>query len=296
MRYPIAPQACKITCYIIMACYNFLCMINPENIKLIASDIDDTLIPGGELSISKRTKEALLSAQRKGIKVLIVTGRHYKYLPKTLFDDLPMDVIGTINGACLTDREGNTIAKFPMSEEVMNTITDIAIKHDLGLGFKFEDAIVTYSNHELFVSRYLRKGLESDSKIIDDTKKRKHHLEFGLPLGMFIVGVEDDVIEEYRKALPDLVFSYSYTRGCDVYLRSVSKVTAVEKVLEMEGLTWNNVIAFGDAANDTPMIQKAGIGVAMGNGKDDVLEVADIVAPDTRNDGVAQVLEELNIA
>lgn len=270
-------------------------MFYAENIKVIASDIDDTLIPGGNTSLSPRNKEALLKAKDKGIKILIITGRHYKFLQKSLFDELPMDLIGTINGACLTDREGNTIAKFPMKEEHMNIITDLAIEHNIGLGFKFEDRIVSYANHEKFVNGYIRKGMESETSVLDDTKERKHHLEHGYPLGTFLIGADDEVMQEYSKKIPDLVFAYSFRGGYDVYEKSISKATAIEKVLEMEGLTWNNVIAFGDAANDTPMIQKAGIGVAMSNSKDDVQEVADIIAPSCEEDGVAQVLEELGI-
>ena len=44
------------------------------------------------------------------------------------------------------------------------------------------------------------------------------------------------------------------------------------------------------------MIQKAGIGVALGNAKDDVKDYANIVADTCANDGVAKVLEELGLA
>ena len=43
------------------------------------------------------------------------------------------------------------------------------------------------------------------------------------------------------------------------------------------------------------MIAKAGIGVAMGNSKDDVKEYADIIADTCENDGVAKVLEDLKL-
>ena len=68
------------------------------------------------------------------------------------------------------------------------------------------------------------------------------------------------------------------------------------RVLKEKGYTWENVIAFGDAGNDIPFIQKAGIGVALGNAKDDVRQYADIIADTCANDGVAKVLEELGIA
>jgi hypothetical protein len=50
---------------------------------------------------------------------MINTGRHYTFLQPSLFDDLPMDLIGTINGACLTDRSGTVLEKHPMSKENM---------------------------------------------------------------------------------------------------------------------------------------------------------------------------------
>ena len=55
------------------------------------------------------------------------------------------------------------------------------------------------------------------------------------------------------------------------------------------------MIAFGDAGNDIPFLQKAAIGVAMGNGQDGIKEAADIIAPSISEDGVAYTLEKLGI-
>ena len=52
----------------------------------------------------------------------------------------------------------------------------------------------------------------------------------------------------------------------------------------------------GDAGNDTCMIEKAKIGVAMKNARDDVQKYADILADSCENDGVAKMLEQLHIA
>lgn len=69
----------------------------------------------------------------------------------------------------------------------------------------------------------------------------------------------------------------------------------MEAALRAYDLKWENVIAFGDAGNDTPFLKPAAIAVAMENGKDDVKSVADIIAPPCKEDGVAKVLEELNL-
>lgn len=267
---------------------------NIENIKLIVVDIDNTIIPSGVQEISPRLREDFHKAMEKGIKVMINTGRHYTFLQPSLFEDLPMDLIGTINGACVTDRNGNIIEKHPMKKEHMEGITDICINNDIGLGFKFEDRIVTYANHQKFMDGYVQKGAPWESTVLDDTKERKHHEEHGYPLGTFIIG-DESAVKPFVNSIPELQFAWSFRHGFDVFLKNVNKATSVNRVLKEYGLSWENVIAFGDAGNDTPFIEPAYIGVALGNSKDDVKEHADIIAPDCKDDGVAVVLEELEI-
>ena len=53
------------------------------------------------------------------------------------------------------------------------------------------------------------------------------------------------------------------------------------------------ILAIGDSENDVAMLQTAGVGVAMGNAKEHVREIADVVAPDNEHDGVAWTVERL---
>ena len=268
--------------------------MNMDDIRLVVCDIDNTLLPSGANALSRRTADALRAVIASGRKLLICTGRHYTLLPESFFEDLPMDIIGTINGACLNKRDGTIIEKHPMSKEAMETITDICIHHNIGLGFKFEDAIVTYANYDRFIHGYVRDDPKEKAKIINDDANRTHHLEHGYPLGTFIIGDEKD-IEPFVGTIDELVFAWSYRNGYDVFLKAINKSGAVESVLKMYGMTWDNVIAFGDAGNDTPMIEKAKIGVALGNAKDDVQAHADLVAKPCVEDGVADMLERLEI-
>lgn len=291
--YPIELRKQNPLNYFSTYCYNFD-MTKTDNIRLIVCDIDNTVLPYGEKRISERLKNDLNKAEEKGIFVMIDTGRHYTFIPPSFFEDLPMKLIGTINGACLTDREGHTLEKDAMSVDDMNQLTRICEENNIGLGFKFEDAIVTYANHDKFVKGYCTDDYFA-AKVLNDDAKRTHHLEHGCPLGTFIIG-DEEVIEPLKHSIDDLVFAWSAKHGYDVFLKRVTKATAVEHVLKRLNLTWDNVIGFGDAGNDTPFIEKAAIGVALGNSKDDVKEHADIIADDCRNDGVAKVLEELHLA
>ena len=77
-----------------------------DNIRLIVCDVDNTIIPSREEAMSRRLADDFRKAMDQGIHVIVNTGRHYTFLQESLFDDLPMDLTGTINGACITDREG----------------------------------------------------------------------------------------------------------------------------------------------------------------------------------------------
>lgn len=269
-------------------------MHNIDSIRMIVCDIDNTIIPAGEKAISRRLAQDFHQAIDKGIKVVINTGRHYTFLQDSLFDDLPMERIGTINGACVTTRDGTIIEKHEMSLENMNTITKLSIDNHIGLGFKFADAIVTYANHDKFIDGYVGRNSQNIHKVINDTQHRTYHLQHGCPLGTFLIG-DERIIEPFNQMIPDLKFAWSYKDGYDVFLKSINKSTSIERILKDYGLKWENVIGFGDAGNDTAFIEKSAIGVAMGNSKDDVKQHCDIVAPDCKEDGVAIVLEQLGI-
>ena len=128
---------------------------NTENIKLIVCDIDSTIIPAGQHEISPRLRE--------------------DFHKPSLFDDLPMEIIGTINGACVNRRDGSVIEKHPMSEAQMNAITLLCLEKGIGLGFKFEDRIVTYANHRKFVEGYVQKGTPYELTVLNDTYIRLAH-------------------------------------------------------------------------------------------------------------------------
>lgn len=262
-----------------------------DNIKLIVCDVDGTLLPNKQDTLSRPTVRALHRAVENGYRVMICTGRHYTLIPPSFFKDLDMEVIGTINGACLVRRDGSVIEKHPMSLEDMEGITRICRENGIGLGFKFEDAIVTYANYDKFMKGYAR-GPHDYEVILNDDASRTHHLKHGCPLGTFIIG-DESVIAPFAETMPDLVFAWSMRNGFDVFLKSITKATSVERVLKDNHWSWDNVIAFGDAGNDTPMLERAAIGVAMGNSKDNVRDVADLVADTCERDGVAKMLNEL---
>jgi hypothetical protein len=66
----------------------------------------------------------------------------------------------------------------------------------------------------------------------------------------------------------------------------------MDKLLNYAGLTREELVTFGDGMNDLPMIEIAGLGVCMANGRDELKEAADYVTLSNDEDGIAHALYE----
>lgn len=77
--------------------------------------------------------------------------------------------------------------------------------------------------------------------------------------------------------------------------RSVSKKTAIEVLLNScyTNFSIKNVVAFGDNYNDIEMLKSVGLGVAVANAIDEVLQIAHKITDTNKNNGVAKVIQEL---
>jgi hydroxymethylpyrimidine pyrophosphatase-like HAD family hydrolase len=78
---------------------------------------------------------------------------------------------------------------------------------------------------------------------------------------------------------------------CEICPSGVSKWTGVTMLASQWGILPEQICAAGDDVNDIPMIEAAGLGVAMGNALPEVKAAADRIAPSHDEDGLVQVVE-----
>jgi len=103
----------------------------------------------------------------------------------------------------------------------------------------------------------------------------------------------EDEVARVRDLMPaDCGFVVTDSGGlAQIAHRDCDKLSAVEFVLEREGLGLDDVIAFGDDHNDMSLVAGSGCGVAMGNATDELKAVADHMALTNDEDGVGVFLE-----
>jgi Cof subfamily protein (haloacid dehalogenase superfamily) len=100
--------------------------------------------------------------------------------------------------------------------------------------------------------------------------------------------------EEDRAALDEAIreaaaFSsaHGHPKNFELQAKGVSKGTALRWLCDYVGIDVGDVVAFGDEANDLPLLLAAGDGVAMANATDEVRAVADHVTSSNDDAGVA---------
>ncbi len=91
----------------------------------------------------------------------------------------------------------------------------------------------------------------------------------------------------------DLHASVSGAPFAEIAARGVDKSAALARLCAALGIAPNEVIAFGDAPNDLPLLAWAGRGVAVANADPAVAALADEITLSNDEDGVAAVLERL---
>ena len=92
--------------------------------------------------------------------------------------------------------------------------------------------------------------------------------------------------------LPAFVTSAGFI-DMEVMAQDANKGAILLELAERLHIRTDEILAIGDSENDVAMLQTAGVGVAMGNAKEHVREIADVVAPDNEHDGVAWTVERV---
>lgn len=115
-----------------------------------------------------------------------------------------------------------------------------------------------------------------------------------------IVGISTpNVISKIRNNLPkevldSLEITSSELNRIEFVNKGMTKVKAIELLLNELGINKEDVVAIGDGDNDIDMLKYVGCGIAMLNSPEIVKEKADIVTKYSNNeDGVYYAIKEL---
>lgn len=276
-------------------------MVMDANIKLIALDLDGTLLAdSGE--ISEENVKILKGFARKDVIVALSSGRMTDcVLP--IADVLGVDCpVITCNGAMVRARgseDRKIIYHNPLLPEHGDRIIDYCVENRFQLNYYLDD--VVYAQRDSSLEKYaLIYSQQTGAKFhfLDDIRKLKRNA----PTKMILI---TDVSNDDRFRTRDFQYDHfaRMFRG-DVNLlktnpeyleflnKDVDKGIGLKRLSEFYGIEREKIIAFGDGENDIEMLRFAGTGVALSNAKESVKEAADHVSEYDNNEaGVARFLK-----
>lgn len=278
-------------------------------VRLVAIDMDGTLLPTFTQAISRRNAQALKAAEEAGITVVIATGRRQAYTAPLLANvglraDTPLI---TSNGAVTRTLDGNSMDRVQLEARVARGLC--------GLLRGFGTMVFTFDRPGR--GELVLEDLEqAHGRIALWVEANRNAIEVVKPLENALADGEDPIqgmvaggLGKMRQAEKALKTS-DWSTACecvrteypgrdlsilDLLPPDVSKGWALQRLARKLGIDRKEIMAIGDNWNDVEMLEWVGQSVLMGNAALDLRAMARTrgwkQAPPNDEDGVAVVLE-----
>lgn len=266
--------------------------------SIIALDLDGTLT-NSEKIITPRTFDALMKAQREGVRLVLASGRP-TFGIAALANQLQLADYGgyvlSYNGGRIIDWcEKTVIFSQVVDQKLVPILYDFAEKAQL--------LIVTYLPEAILASKNEGEYLAEEARINGmPVVVAQNFVEEAMQISggstKFLIPGEPELLiqleSEMKAALSEQMEVF---RSAPFFLelppKGIDKAQSLQRLLTHLGLERESLMAFGDGFNDLSMIQFAGQGVAMANAVEEVKSIADFVTTSNEEDGIAHALEQL---
>ncbi len=270
--------------------------------RLLVLDIDGTLLDPSDI-VTPVVHEAIAAARAHGVEVALATGRRLRSARRIVEEvgiHLPLVLS---NGALVwsTEREEpmNEIAFTP---ELLHVIVDGALQAGLApvllLGPGGGERVVVPENppQAEFVRAFVNQRIGEVCHVAWDKMGEVNDV-----LTVDVFGPEEE-LRPLTEGFSDAGYAVFHSGplgweanpphwAANIHMPGVSKASGVALLATDLGLTMADVVAVGDGENDMPLLEAAGMGVAMGNASEEVRNRADAVVRGHDEDGVAEAIE-----
>ncbi|KRL00623.1 Cof-type HAD-IIB family hydrolase [Liquorilactobacillus capillatus] len=266
--------------------------------KMVTCDLDETLLTDDK-KITPENIKLIQTAAAKGIYFVPNTGRNYLTVQKNLRElglfQKKNEYVISFNGGAIVENKDNRFLKVnPMSFETIAQLFKLGVEHNY--------CIHVYSLHELYIWNmnqneiaYLSGRINGWVDLEEDNIEKLRGKELVKILFFVPAAKERRELREFvtENINDNLNITFSSDRYIEFNDPAADKGRATLQLGEQLGIKPAEIIAIGDNSNDLPMIQKAGLGVCVSNGKDFVKEHANYITKrDNNHSAVAEVIEK----
>lgn len=262
--------------------------ISKDTIKLIAADLDGTLLNNNK-EISKYNQKILKKLINDyNVQLILSSGRPYESIKK--YNEILNNKNNSIifNGASIVDENGEVIYRKIIDKDSSKSIIELTKKYNVCIHV-YENGKYIISDDNFPIKSYVQR---EKKRIVTVGLENIVDYEFDKIL---ILG-ERDILDKLKKEIDYNLYVHSCYSGfnfLEIISKDSSKGNSLKFICESKGINPNNVAAFGDNFNDIEMIEYAGVGVAMANAEEEVKQKADYIALSNDKDGVGKFLSKV---
>lgn len=264
--------------------------INSQDIKLITTDLDGTLL-NSKKEVPEGFREWVL--KHKEIKMVIASGRQY-YNIRKLFPGMEDSLVFMADNGGLVFENNKTIYINEMKkEDVIYCIEQFHEKEKLPVILSGEkSAYMEHSTEEAENNAHMYyERLEFTSDLRKCTQKDK--------IVKIAVFIEGHKAEKRYNRLGDfhnrLEAALSGDCWIDIANKNADKGNAIMILQEKYGISAIQCMAFGDYLNDLHMLLRCAESYAMKNAHPLLKEIAKYTAPSNDDNGVMKILTGMDI-
>lgn len=262
-------------------------IIETPKIKAVFFDIDGTLISLKTKIIPESTQNAIKNLRKKGIKVIVATGRSINDLNH--IKHIEFDGFLTFNGGYCMTVDGEIMFKKAICPHDIKNLINYSEKSTVSFSLMYEDKVrISHESPEV-VELYNHVNLPIPP-LFD---KENLDVENVLQVNVFIDPENERGFME--EVMPNSLSSRWTPLFADVNPGGISKQEGVKYFCEHFNIDVSETMAFGDGGNDISMLRFVQIGVAMGNAGDNVKDAADFVTEEVDNNGVESALTHFGL-
>ncbi|MCQ2802976.1 MAG: HAD family hydrolase [Bacilli bacterium] len=259
-----------------------------NNIKAIFVDIDNTIFDHlKKHKYDERSIKALNNLYDKGVKIIICSARPiYSLREFGVLNRIKYSGVIASNGAVRV-YNNEWFDKYVFPKKELKEIVDVCKKHKLCI------ELVTFDDR--FYVTQKTKEVDYHHKIFFeiDAKFEQYNFQEVISMLLFADRSVDPIL---NKEMPKTIHMFRFSEyGLDVLSKSHSKGEAVISMLNKMGINKEEALAFGDDYQDISMFEQVGTGVALGNAKDELKNIAQFVTKPVYHHGVYKFIKKAKL-
>lgn len=265
-------------------------------IKLVLSDMDNTLVPFGASFVSERTMEAIHEVMSAGVRFGPATGRDYFELLRFFRMDETCIRTGILSNGKRVRVDGEYVRTVLIPHDALVRI-DAALRPEEGM------FLVCYPEETNLLNPAYAVGTTDEEMAVFERRTRFNGAVVDeVPDEDFIAATiacpgpperMDRCRQIVAEAAPGVRIVSPVPEWFDIMPQGVSKAAGLDPLLGALGITPDEVAVFGDAENDLEILRKVRYSVAVANATDEVLATANYRIGAADEEGMADALFEV---